>query len=573
MCWTELQRHPLRVSGKNVLPGKVIGMLRIKALSVAILGGLAGAVLPAVGAPAADTGDPDVFRFHAGDDRAAAMTIDAAGNIYIGGSIDTGAEISFAVTKLSPTGTVSWTAFYNGSLSGVDGSALAVAVDATGNVYAAGSINDTDFYPNVDYLVVAFDSSGNQRWAQRFNGPGDGFDRATEIAVDGSGAVYVSGSSYTPSPSFTFDWSTHKYSPAGDLLWERRHLGNDTFADRVADLVVAPDGNVVVTGITRNAENEWAEDVATVKYDPNGNVVWQRQWNDTPPGSNSPRDMEIDSAGRITITGTIGLFPPSPVTLRYDSSGTLLQTVREVGGSSVHVTESDEFYLAGFPAQPDDPFLALYNASGSRIWASPITVGDDETYFSTIVRADSAGAITTAGTIRNVLTHNDDYLVIRFDPDGRELWRYRFNGSFDRDDRVAALAIDSGDNAVVTGTSWNGYQSEGGTSNDIVTLRFTAGTVPPLLAPSELSATGTSSSQIRLSWTDNAGTEDGFRIERCRDISCSDFALIATVGHDVTTFTDGGLSRNTKYSYRVQAFNSGAVSDYSNVATGKTRQR
>jgi hypothetical protein len=285
--------------------------------------------------------------------------------------------------------------------------------------------------------------------------------------------------------------------------------------------------------------------------------------------------MEIDGAGRIAITGTIGLFPPSPVTLRYDSSGTLLQRIREDGGSSVHVNESDDFYLAGFPAQPDESFLALYDASGSRVWATPISVGDNETYFSTTVRADSTGAVTTAGTIRNVLTHDDDYLVIRFDADGQELWRYRFNGSFDGDDRVAGLAIDGGDNAVVTGTSWNGYQtkSEGGTSNDIVTLRFAAGTVPPLLAPTDLTATGTSSNQIRLSWTDNAGTEDGFRIERCQGNGCSDFALVATVGHDVTRYTDGGLSRNTKYAYRVQAFNSGAVSDYSNVAAGKTRQR
>lgn len=531
--------------------------------------------LPVAGASATDTGEPDVFRFHAGDDRAAAMTIDDAGNIYVGGSIDTGAEISFAVTNLSRAGAVNWTAFYNGSAGGVDGSALAVTVDAAGNVYAAGSINDTDFYPNVDYLVVAFDSSGNQRWAQRFNGPGDNFDRATEIAVDGSGAVYVSGVSYTPSPSFTFDWSTHKYSPNGDLLWERREPGNNSSANRVADMALAPDGNLVVTGITRNAVNEWAEDVATVKYDPNGNVVWRRQWNETTPGINTAQDMEIDSAGRITTTGTIGLFPPSSVTLRYDSSGTLLQTIRDAGGSSVHVNESDDFYLAGFPAQPDESFLARYDASGSRVWATPISVEDNETYFSTIVRADSTGAVTTAGTIRNLSTHNDDYLVIRFDANGRELWRYRFNGQFDRDDHVAGLAIDSADNALVTGTSWNGYQtkSEGGTSNDIVTLRFAAGTVPPLLAPSDLSATGTSSSQIRLSWTDNAGTEDGFRIERCSGNGCSDFALVATVGHNETDYTDGGLSRNTRYSYRIQAFNSGAVSDYSNVATGKTRQR
>jgi len=45
-----------------------------------------------------------------------------------------------------------------------------------------------------------------------------------------------------------------------------------------------------------------------------------------------------------------------------------------------------------------------------------------------------------------------------------------------------------------------------------------------------------------------------------------------SVGHDVTSYTDGGLARNTQYSYRVRAFNAGGVSAYSNVATGKTRR-
>lgn len=545
-------------------------------MSGLIIGALSATLLPAAGASAADSDPPEVFRFHAGDDRAAAMVVDDAGNMIIGGSVDTESEVSFAVVKLSPTGTVVWTAMYDGSVGGVGGSALAVAVDAAGNVYAAGSINDTDFYPNVDYLAVAFDSSGTQRWAQRFNGPGDGFDRATEIAVAADGAVYVSGTSYTPSPSFTFDWSTHKYSASGDLVWERRHPGTGTQADRVADLALAPDGNIVVTGITRNADDEWAEDVATVTYDPGGDVVWQRQWNDTPAGANSPRDMDIDGAGRITITGTLGLFPPSPVTLRYDSSGTLLQTIRDAGGASIDVDDTGAFLLAGLvPEQPGDPFLTRYDASGTRLWATSISVESNEAFVVPFVRADSTGTITVAGTVRNVLTHNDDYLVIRFDSDGQELWRYRFNGPVGGDDRVAGLAIDGADNALVTGTSWNGYQSkyERGTANDFVTLRFATGTVPPLTAPTDLTATGTSATQIQLSWRDNAGTEDGFRIERCQGTGCSDFATVATVGHDVTTFTDRGLARNTRYSYRLQAFDSGAESDYSNIATGKTRQR
>ena len=140
-------------------------------------------------------------------------------------------------------------------------------------------------------------------------------------------------------------------------------------------------------------------------------------------------------------------------------------------------------------------------------------------------------------------------------------------------DQVAGVAIDAAGAALVTGTSWNGYLSIGGTANDIVTLKFPAGAAPALTAPSQLDATGVSRSEIRLRWQDNAGTEDGFRVERCAGTGCTAFAQIAVVGHDVTSYLDGGLARNTAYSYRVRAFNAGGVSAYTNTATAKTRRK
>jgi hypothetical protein len=88
-----------------------------------------------------------------------------------------------------------------------------------------------------------------------------------------------------------------------------------------------------------------------------------------------------------------------------------------------------------------------------------------------------------------------------------------------------------------------------------------------------LGATALSSSQIRLTWHDGGGTEDGFRIDRCAGTGCTEFSQVAVVGHDVTGYVDGGLARNTAYSYRVRAFNAGGISAFSNTATAKTRKR
>ena len=99
----------------------------------------------------------------------------------------------------------------------------------------------------------------------------------------------------------------------------------------------------------------------------------------------------------------------------------------------------------------------------------------------------------------------------------------------------------------------------------------TSATPPPLpAAPNALSASGISRTQINLSWTDNSGNESGFKIERCKNPNCTNFAQVAQVGANVKTFSDTGLTKNSSYNYRVRAFNAAGNSGYSNVATGKT---
>ncbi len=91
----------------------------------------------------------------------------------------------------------------------------------------------------------------------------------------------------------------------------------------------------------------------------------------------------------------------------------------------------------------------------------------------------------------------------------------------------------------------------------------------PPAAPTTLTAAAISSSQINLSWTDS-DTEQGFKIERCTGVGCSDFAQIATVGANVTSYSNTGLTASTSYSYRVRAYNSAGDSGYSNTASAVT---
>lgn len=89
-------------------------------------------------------------------------------------------------------------------------------------------------------------------------------------------------------------------------------------------------------------------------------------------------------------------------------------------------------------------------------------------------------------------------------------------------------------------------------------------------APSDLEAVYINSSEIRLSWEDNSDDETEFRIERM--ISGVSWSRIATVGKDVTSYTDKKFAMDTKYVYRVRAHNDYGDSEYSSTASVLTAE-
>jgi hypothetical protein len=102
---------------------------------------------------------------------------------------------------------------------------------------------------------------------------------------------------------------------------------------------------------------------------------------------------------------------------------------------------------------------------------------------------------------------------------------------------------------------------------------FTTGTAPisPPAAPTGLTATAESSSNIRLSWTDNSDNETGFKIERSSTSASTGFEEIAITGANVISYNSTSLSPSTTYWYQIRAYNSAGNSAYSNVDNATTQ--
>ncbi|MBI1331288.1 MAG: hypothetical protein GC165_00240 [Armatimonadetes bacterium] len=94
-------------------------------------------------------------------------------------------------------------------------------------------------------------------------------------------------------------------------------------------------------------------------------------------------------------------------------------------------------------------------------------------------------------------------------------------------------------------------------------------TPPAPNAPTNLSATMVSDTEIQLAWTDNSTIEQGFRVERRVDGS-NTWDFLTNTGVNQTSFKDSTCLANTKYWYHVRAYNQGGNSTWSNEASATT---
>jgi hypothetical protein len=85
------------------------------------------------------------------------------------------------------------------------------------------------------------------------------------------------------------------------------------------------------------------------------------------------------------------------------------------------------------------------------------------------------------------------------------------------------------------------------------------------LAPGYLTATAVSTSQINLSWQDNADNETGFRIWRKTSLNDT-WTLLNTVAANTVSYHNIGLTAGVRYTYRVCAYNATGTSYWSDEA-------
>ena len=229
--------------------------------------------------------------------RSTAVSVDKNGNVYVTGeSHGASTKADYATVKYDSGGDQKWVQRYNGPGNGAD-MATGIAVDKNGNVYVTGESQGSG--TKSDYATVKYDSNGDQKWVQRYNGPGNGADVATGIAV-ATKEMVVSGFSQGGAGT-KLDYATIKYTATGKTKWVRRYnsLASD---DDVATAVALFKGAVYVTGYSRGPSG--AKDFSTVKYDSAGSRKWTRRHRRSKNSNGSASDICVSKDGNILVVGS-----------------------------------------------------------------------------------------------------------------------------------------------------------------------------------------------------------------------------------------------------------------------------
>lgn len=194
------------------------------------------------------------------------------GNIYIAGySYGNGTGGDFAVVSINSSGNERWVYRYNGPANGTD-YVNCITYGDDGNIYAAGvskgSTNSDDF------IVISLDSSGQERWVYRYNAPANGCDVAISIVYGADNNIHIAGESWNGS---SFDFTVISLTQGGAERWIYTLDGSSNTNDYAYSIVYGTDGNLYIAGTVRNIET--LNDFAIVSLDPTTGVEEDRSNN------------------------------------------------------------------------------------------------------------------------------------------------------------------------------------------------------------------------------------------------------------------------------------------------------
>jgi len=355
---------------------------------------------------------------------------DKEGTVTITVTTDDGKKTATCIINVLPPAVI----YAKTITAGTDGSQFfGVAVDSSGNVYAAGSqsrngaynygsgnINGTSNGSNS--VLVKYNSSGTAQWAKTitktinnmYGGP-----VFSSVTVDSSGNVYVAGSQYGNGSLITCYYSDNvyitgkanyynpvlvKYNSSGIVQWAKTNTAG-TLGAAFNGITVDASGNVYAIGWQgANSYNYGSGDIAgsstssmnsvIVKYNSSGVCQWAKTIT-VGTGYSKFNGVAVDTSGNVYAVG------------EQEGTGAYNYGSGDIAGPS---TSSNSVIVN---------VIVKYNSSGVCQWAKTIAGTDGGWNRFTGVAVDSSG-VYAVGFLPATGVYNS--MLVKYDSFGSCQW-------------------------------------------------------------------------------------------------------------------------------------------------------
>ncbi len=290
-----------------------------------------------------------------------------------------------------------------------------------------------------------------QAWVERYdNGLPAGTNQTVKMLLDGSGNIYLTG--FSQNSNTNLGYVTLKYAPNGNLLWAQRFDSTNYPNATPSAMALDTSNNVVVTG-----------NAITLQYNSNGLLNWTN--------TNNAAAVAVDPSNNVYITGVAGNFE----TIKLSPNGSNLWTAMETGNASgptiglaIVVDAGGDAFVAGNepwapPSTEDYNCLTIvkYGTTGDLIWRSM-------TYTNVFPMLGFSFFGVSALTLDNRTNlymelgsgggSSRSYYTFEFSNSGTPVW-VASDPTGNYSSLATAMGVDSKGNVVVTGKDGHGYPS------------------------------------------------------------------------------------------------------------------
>ena len=344
-----------------------------------------------------------------------------------------------------------------------------------GSVYSFVIGSTLNSSGNLDILTEKFSPTGTLMWAAQYDGTGHGNDVGADVGIASNGEVYVTGTEYESSGDSS-DAVVIKYSPSGAQRWTNKYNGSGSRNDGYSAILVS--GTVVVTvGSCWSTSDEY--DMLTRRIDTAGSTVWTTTYDNV--GLNDGAVSLTARSGSLFVTGgteTVANTSYKIAVWKITPSSGAITTTTLSSSSSMGISQvtsiaedaSGQVYLCGTEYNISTGFDLVtkkFDASLNLLWSNSYNSSGTYDDVATSLCIDPHNNVIVTG-YSNTASQGKDYTTIKYNSAGTQKWVKNFDGGVSGNDSATAVIVNDTDHIYVTGYSYNG------STNDYYTIRYDA---------------------------------------------------------------------------------------------------